>query len=186
MVGPDRDAFDRFLPRRFQQYLHSRRKPYRRYRSIYHTRLSGLFRTGLCRQFCGAACGAYEYTIEYIRSQNKQADRYVQHHLARIRIDVETLEMWLAKVAHQLSGGNYSAGWMDGSKLRHLAEVLAEDSVKRCIRICGARCLNRPSRLERLYRDLSVYTLHDNQDHVLANIGRILLDLPAADSFFGA
>lgn len=134
--------------------------------------------------FLGAASGAYDYAVEYISSQNKRTDPYVQHNLATIKINLETVELWLARVADKLSGKDQSAARLDGCKLRYLAEVLAEDSVKRCIKMCGARCLNKPSRLERIYRDLSIYTLHDNADHVLANIGRALLELPNTDSFF--
>ena len=134
--------------------------------------------------FLGAACGAYDYTVEYISSQNKQSDPYVQHNLATIHMNLETIELWLARVADQLAGNDQAAAQLDGNKLRYLAEKLAEDSVRRCIKLCGARCLNKPSRLERIYRDLSIYTLHDNADHVLANIGRSLLKLPNVDSFF--
>ena len=65
-----------------------------------------------------------------------------------------------------------------------MVETLAEDTVKRAIRACGARSLNRPSVLERIYRDLSFYVRHDNADHILATIGRSALGRPFDQSFF--
>ena len=53
-----------------------------------------------------------------------------------------------------------------------------------CIHACGARCLNRPSPIERIYRDLSFYVRHDNDDHILANIGKSVLGLPYDLSFY--
>ncbi len=134
--------------------------------------------------FLGAAIGAYEYAHDYIRAQNKQLDPYVQHDLAKARMNLETIDLWLADVAEKLSQEDQLAAQLAGSKLRYLAETLAEDSVRRCIKICGARCLNKPSRLERIYRDLSIYTLHDSAHHVLASIGRALLDVPGDDRLF--
>ncbi|WP_248862784.1 hypothetical protein [Streptomyces halobius] len=44
-----------------------------------------------------------------------------------------------------------------------------------CIRACGARSLVRPAPVERILRDLTVYQRHDNDDHILATIGRAAL-----------
>ena len=62
-----------------------------------------------------------------------------------------------------------------GIRVRHLVEHLAEQSVHHCIRACGARSLIRPSPVERILRDLTFYLRHDNDDHVLATIGRQVL-----------
>lgn len=134
--------------------------------------------------FLGAAQGAYDYAIEYIGAQKKQANPYVQHHVARIKMNMETVELWLQRVADKLAGDDQPSARLDGNKVRYLAEQLAQDGVKRCIKICGARCLNKPSRLERIFRDLSIYVQHDNADHVLATIGRGLLGQPVDDAFF--
>jgi hypothetical protein len=41
------------------------------------------------------------------------------------------------------------------------------------------RALSEPSEpIERIYRDLSFYVRHDNDDHILANIGESVLGLP--------
>ena len=134
--------------------------------------------------FLGAAEGAYEFTFNYIRSQNKVADPYVQHHIGQSAINVETGYLWLRYVAEMWETGRRDEAQLAGSRARHIMEQLAEDTVKRSIRACGARSLNRPSPLERIYRDLSFYVRHDNDDHILATIGKSLLGQTHDPSFY--
>lgn len=134
--------------------------------------------------FLGAAEAAYDYAIEYLVSQNKGSDPYVQHHIAKTSINVETAHLWLRHVASMWEAGRYEEAQIAGSRARHLIEHLAEDAVQHCIRACGARCLNRPSPLERIYRDLSFYIRHDNDDHIVAMIGKSLLGLSHDPSFY--
>jgi alkylation response protein AidB-like acyl-CoA dehydrogenase len=132
--------------------------------------------------YLGALEAAYDYALETVRSQGRQSDPYVQHHIAKVKLNIETLDLWLAHVAYKL---DHHADARDAaSKFRFLAEQLAEDGVKRCIKVCGARSLNKPSRLERIYRDLTIYVQHDNADHILATIGRDELGLAVDKSFF--
>ena len=134
--------------------------------------------------FLGAAEGAYEFSLDYIRSQNKGADPYVQHHIGQSAINVETGHLWLRHVAEMWDTGRHDEAQLAGSRARHIIEHLAEDTVKRGIRACGARSLNRPSPLERIYRDLSFYIRHDNDDHLLATIGKSMLGQKHDPSFF--
>jgi len=134
--------------------------------------------------FLGAAQAAYEFAIEYITSQKKGGDPYVQHHIAAMSINVETAHLWLRHVARLWETGRREEAQIAGSRARHVIEHLAEETVNRCIRACGARCLNRPSSLERIYRDLSFYVRHDNDDHILAMIGKSLLGESYDPSFY--
>ena len=134
--------------------------------------------------FLGAAEAAYEYALEYVTAQNKVDDPYVQHHLGQMSVDVETAHLWLRHVAGLWETGKYQEAQIAGSRARHVIEHLAEGTVKRCIRACGARCLNRPSALERIYRDLSFYVRHDNDDQILATIGKSVLGLTHDPSFY--
>jgi alkylation response protein AidB-like acyl-CoA dehydrogenase len=134
--------------------------------------------------FLGAAEAAYDFAMEYLRSQKKGADPYVQHHIAAMSINVETAHLWLRHVARMWETGRREEAQIAGSRARHLIEHLAEETVKRCIRACGARALNRPSSLERIYRDLSFYVRHDNDDQILAMIGRSLLGESYDQSFY--
>jgi alkylation response protein AidB-like acyl-CoA dehydrogenase len=134
--------------------------------------------------FLGAAEAAYDYAMEYITSQNKIEDPYVQHHIGQMSVNVETAHLWLRHVARLWETGRYLEAQLAGSRARHVVEHLAESTVKDCIRACGARCLIRPSTLERIYRDLSFYVRHDNDDHILAMIGKSVLGLTHDPSFY--
>jgi alkylation response protein AidB-like acyl-CoA dehydrogenase len=134
--------------------------------------------------FLGAAEAAYEFALDYLKSQQKANDPYIHHHVAAISIDIESAHLWLRHVARQWEAGRSEEAQLAGSRARHVIEHLAEDAVKRCIRACGARSLNRPSSLERIYRDLSFYVRHDNDDHILATIGKALLGQSHDQSFY--
>jgi alkylation response protein AidB-like acyl-CoA dehydrogenase len=134
--------------------------------------------------FVGASEAAYELALDYVTGQKKTADPYVQHHIAAMAINIETAHLWLRHVARLWESGQIEQAQIAGSRARHVIEHLSEDVVKRCIRACGARSLNRPSALERIYRDLSFYVRHDNDDHILATIGRSLLGQGHDPSFF--
>lgn len=134
--------------------------------------------------FLGAAEGAYEYALHYIRTQNKADDPYVQHHVAKMAMNVETAHLWLLHVARLWEKGAYAEAQVAGSRARHLVEHLALETVDHCVRACGARALNRPSPIERVLRDLAMYVRHDNDDQVLATIGRSILGRSFDSSFF--
>ena len=134
--------------------------------------------------FLGAAEAAYDYAMEYTQAQNKIEDPYVQHHIGQMSVNVETAHLWLRHVARLWETGRYLEAQLAGSRARHVVEHLAESTVKDCIRACGARCLIRPSTLERVYRDLSFYVRHDNDDHILAMIGKSVLGLTHDPSFY--
>ncbi len=134
--------------------------------------------------FLGAAEAAYEYALEYLRAQRKGGDPYVQQHVAHMAVKVETGHLWLRHVAHLWESGQVEAAQLAGSRARHVIEHLAEETVQHCIRACGARCLNRPGALERIYRDLTFYLRHDNDDQILATIGKSLLGQSYDPSFY--
>jgi alkylation response protein AidB-like acyl-CoA dehydrogenase len=134
--------------------------------------------------FLGAAEAAADFSLEYVKSQQKMADPYIQHHIGQSAVNVETGHLWLRHVADLWETGRHDEARLAGSRARHVIEHLAEDTVRRSIRACGARSLNRPSPLERIYRDLSFYVRHDNDDHLLATIGRSVLGERHDASFF--
>lgn len=125
--------------------------------------------------FVGAAEAAFEYTLEYVRKQHRGADPYVQHRVARMSVNLETAHLWLRHVADLYRDGKPEEARRAGSAARYLLEQLAEATLTDAIRACGARSLIRPCPIERIYRDLSLYMRHDNDDHILAAIGRALL-----------
>ena len=134
--------------------------------------------------YLGAAEAAYEYALDYVRCQKKSADPYVQHHMATMGIGVETGHLWLRHVARLWELGNAEEARLAGNRARYVLEHIAEETLQHAIRACGARALNRPSALERTYRDLSMYIRHDNDDQVLATVGRSILGETFDGSFY--
>jgi alkylation response protein AidB-like acyl-CoA dehydrogenase len=134
--------------------------------------------------FLGAAEAAYEYALDYVRGQKKTADPYLQHHIATMSIAVESGHLWLRHVARLWESGNIEEARMAGNRARYVLEHIAEETLQHAIRACGARSLNRPSALERTYRDLSIYIRHDNDDQVLATVGRAILGETFDGSFY--
>jgi alkylation response protein AidB-like acyl-CoA dehydrogenase len=134
--------------------------------------------------FLGAAEAAYEYAVKYVKHQNKTSDPYIQHRIGSIGINVDTGHLWLHHIAGLWDRGHREEAALAGIRVRHLVEHLAEQSVHHCIRACGARALIRPSPVERILRDLTFYIRHDNDDHVLATIGRQVLGEQHDVSFY--
>jgi len=134
--------------------------------------------------FLGAAEAALDYSLDYVRGQNKAADPYVQHHIGKMTIGVETSHLWLRHVAHLWETCRYDEAQIAGSRARYVGEHVAEETMQHAIRACGARSLNRPSALERTFRDVSMYIRHDNDDQVLATIGRSALGAAFDPSFY--
>ena len=136
--------------------------------------------------FLGAAEGAYEFGLDYLTTQKKTADPFVQQHIGQMSLNIEAGHLWLKRVAELWESGRHDDAKLAGARARYCIELLADETVRHCILACGARCLNRPSPLERIYRDLSFYVRHDNRDHILANIGRSLVGQTFDAAFFRA
>lgn len=134
--------------------------------------------------FLGAAEAAYEYALSYVERQHKSTDPYVQQRVGAMAVAVETGGLWLRHVAELWDSGRRMEAQTAGSRARHLVEHLALDTVNHCVRACGARCLVRPSPVERIQRDLLFYVRHDNDDHILATIGRSVLGEAYDPSFY--
>jgi alkylation response protein AidB-like acyl-CoA dehydrogenase len=134
--------------------------------------------------FLGAAEGAFDYTVRFLQIQHKGDDPFVQQHVGQCAVNIETAHLWLRHVSRLWESGEPEEAKAAGLRARYIIEQLAEDTVKRCIRAMGARSLNRPSPIERIYRDLSFYVRHDNADHILATIGKSTLGQPCDESFF--
>jgi alkylation response protein AidB-like acyl-CoA dehydrogenase len=134
--------------------------------------------------FLGAAESAYEYAVEYVVRQDKVTDPYVQQRVGSMAVNVESAYLWLRHVARLWDTGHREEARLTGSRARHVVEHLALETVDHCVRACGARSLVRPSRVERILRDLTFYVRHDNDDHVLATIGRALLGQAHDASFY--
>ena len=136
--------------------------------------------------FLGAAEGAYDYTLAYVKKQGKESDPYVQQRIAKSAMNLETMHLWLRHTATLWETDQHGEAKQAGNRTRYATEKLAMETLNHCIKICGARALIQPSPLERIYRDLSFYVLHDNSDRVLSSIGQEILGQSVDRSFFNS
>ncbi|WP_158882283.1 acyl-CoA dehydrogenase family protein [Amycolatopsis anabasis] len=133
--------------------------------------------------FLGAAEAAHDYAAEYVLRQEKGGDPYVQHRIGAMALAVETGHLWLKHVAGLWDRGDKEKAGLAGTQAWYVIERAALETVHHCVRVCGARCLIRPSAVERLLRDLSFYVCHDNEDRLLATVGRAALGQPFDPAF---
>ena len=134
--------------------------------------------------FLGGAEAAYQYALESIKKQQREDDPYVTHRIAQMSLNVETAHVWLRYVAELWDSGRTDEAKVAGMRARYLVEKLAMEILDHCVRACGARSLVKPSPVERIYRDLSIYVRHDNCDQILATIGSQVLGRDHDGSFF--
>ena len=148
-----------------------------------HGNWQTMFLPHYAASFLGAAEAALDYASDYVTAQSKAEDPYVQHRVGTMAVNVESVYLWLGHVARMWDTGMHEQARLAGSRVRHVAEHLALETVDNCIRACGARSLIRPSPVERVLRDLTFYVRHDNDYRVLAAIGRAALGQPHDPSF---
>jgi alkylation response protein AidB-like acyl-CoA dehydrogenase len=134
--------------------------------------------------FLGGAESAYNYAVESIKMQQREDDPYVAHRIAQMSLNLETADLWLRHVADLWDANRAEEAKMAGIRARCFVEKLAMEILDNCVRACGARSLVKPSPVERIYRDLSIYVRHDNSDQILATIGLQVLGRGYDGSFF--
>jgi alkylation response protein AidB-like acyl-CoA dehydrogenase len=134
--------------------------------------------------FLGGAEAAYDYALESIKKQQREDDPYATHRIAQMSLNVESAHLWLRHVAELWDTHRIEEAKVAGIRARYVVEKLAMEILDHCVRACGARSLVKPSPVERIYRDLSIYVRHDNCDQVLATIGAQVLGRDNDGSFF--
>ncbi len=134
--------------------------------------------------FLGGAEAAYNYTLSHIKVQGRESDPYIQHRIAKMTLNIESAKMWLDHVAKLWDQGAIEEAKSVGNMVRYQIEQLATQTVDHAVHVCGARALIKPSPLERIVRDLTLYTRHDNDDQLLATIGKAVLGKSHDRSFY--
>lgn len=136
--------------------------------------------------FLGGAEAAYAYTLAHIKSQHRESDPYVQHRIAKMEINLKSAHMWLDHAANLWDENEYEAAKLIGNMTRYQVEQLSTDTLNHAVHVCGARGLIKPSSLERIVRDLTLYARHDNDDQLLATIGKSILGKQHDSSFYNS
>ena len=68
--------------------------------------------------------------------------------------------------------------------LKVLATTTMEYCANEAMQVLGGAGYLRGSKVERIYRDLSIYIRHDNDDQILATIGKAVLGKAHDTSFY--
>lgn len=134
--------------------------------------------------FLGGAEAAFEYAYAYSTKAERAGDPYVEQRLGQMSLNLECAHLYLENVSRLWDLGRQREAMSAGIRARYLVEKWAAETVDFAIKSCGARSLIKPSPIERIYRDLSIYTRHDNADHLLATIGREAMGKAHDVSFF--
>jgi len=136
--------------------------------------------------FLGGAEAAYEYTLSHIETQQRKNDPYVQHRIAKMAINIQSARQWLDHVARLWDEDDIESAKSIGNMVRYQVEQLTTQTIEHAVHTCGARSLIQPSPLERILRDVTMYTRHDDDDQLLATIGKSLLGQQHDRSFFNS
>lgn len=129
--------------------------------------------------FVGAAEWVYSFAVDYVKEHHKDTDPYVQHHIARAKIAIELANMQLRHVAETWLKEDKTQAALASNMYRHFAEECLHQVIEHALRACGSRALMHHYPLDRVVRDMTFYMRHENDDAILANIGRSLLGMQA-------
>ncbi|GAB5400986.1 MAG: acyl-CoA dehydrogenase family protein [Aureisphaera sp.] len=136
--------------------------------------------------FLGGAEAAYDYTLKHIKVQGREDDPFIQQRIAKMTLNIKSANMWLDHVAELWNEGRIDEAKSVGNMVRYQVEQLATQTVDHAVHICGARSLIKPSPLEQIVRDITLYVRHDNDDQLLATIGKSVLGKDHDRSFYNS
>lgn len=127
--------------------------------------------------FLGGAEAALDFALEYLKSKKRLDDPYVQHYLADMRMNVQTITLWLYHTAWLWQAGQVEQGQLAGHMYRCISEELSGKVIHAAIQACGATSTMSQYPLERIHRDLTYYLKHENCDSIKATIGKAVAGL---------
>jgi alkylation response protein AidB-like acyl-CoA dehydrogenase len=130
--------------------------------------------------FLGGAEAAYDQAGDLMTA----VQTLVAHRIAQMSLDIETAHLWLKHVAELWDYHRIEEAKAAAPKVRYLVEKLATETLDHCIRACRGARLLKPSPVERIYRDLSLYVRHDNADQGAGDRGQAIARERARSLFF--
>jgi alkylation response protein AidB-like acyl-CoA dehydrogenase len=150
-----------------------------------------LFHASFAANYLGTAQGAFDFALDYVKTQipdrayrqspSVRKDPYVQYRFAEMDISLEASRLLLYKAA-LLQGQAERAGneeQVESYIAAHRARVFAADTALRVTSdvfyVAGLRATAKTYSLDRYWRDVRTYTLHDPLDHRKGIVGAYLL-----------
>jgi alkylation response protein AidB-like acyl-CoA dehydrogenase len=144
------------------------------------------FQSSLAAIYAGIAEGAYEVSLEYVRTQTRPwpsagvdaavKDPYIQGHMGEMRVKIEAAKLLVGRASATIeAAAEGRVTRAEASMVCAHAKVAATEAAlevtSRIFQVCGARASYRKFALDRYWRDARTLTLHDPVDRKLQEIG---------------
>jgi alkylation response protein AidB-like acyl-CoA dehydrogenase len=125
----------------------------------------------------GAAGAALRFTEDWVRERpGLAASEITRATLGRMSSDLFAARSALWASADRWDAGDYDEAELQSIRTLHLGKKLALDLTQTAFDVCGARAAFRSLELERLYRDVRMFSLHYRDEQYMVQIGQAMLD----------
>jgi alkylation response protein AidB-like acyl-CoA dehydrogenase len=125
----------------------------------------------------GAAGAALRFTEDWVRERpGLAASEITRATLGRMSSDLFAARSALWASADRWDAGDYDEAELQSIRTLHLGKKLALDLTQTVFDVCGARAAFRSLELERLYRDVRMFSLHYRDEQYMVQIGQAMLD----------
>lgn len=135
---------------------------------------------GFAAQYVGAAEGILQLAITAINRRGTTDDAHVQRHLGRLRFAIDGARGLLYRAAWLWTQDDKGAAAQASLGAKHQAIDVAQQLLDVVVQIVGPSHFGAASELARQYRDLRFLTMREHLDRTAAQVGKELLQGPAA------
>lgn len=134
------------------------------------------FTLGFTANHVGAAQGALDFAVDWVRSRPHLAtSELVQFTLGDLAADIHAARAGLYAAARRWEDGDFDLAELDSQKALHVAKRVVLATTQKVFEVAGARSAFRGMALERMYRDARTFTLHFRDELYTRDIGRALV-----------
>jgi alkylation response protein AidB-like acyl-CoA dehydrogenase len=135
------------------------------------------FTLGFAANHVGAAHGAFDFALDWVRERSYMADSdLTQHMLGEMASELAGGRSALYAAADVWEHGDPDQAELESIKALHLAKRVLLDTTRRAFDVCGARAAFRLYPLEMMYRDARTFTLHFRDELTMRELGRALIE----------
>jgi len=125
----------------------------------------------------GAAEAALNFATDWVRERPELAgSEYTRVSLGTMSSALYAAQSALTATALLWEEGRFDEAELASIRTLHLAKHVALDNSQRAFEICGARSTFRTYELERIYRDVRVFTLHSRDEQYMQQVGQAMID----------
>jgi len=135
------------------------------------------FTLGFAANHVGAARGAFDFTLGWVRERSYMAEsELTQHTIGEMASELAGARSALYTAADTWERGDPDLAELESIKALHLAKRVLLDNTRRAFDVCGARAAFRLYPLEMMYRDARTFTLHFRDELTMRELGWALIN----------